>query len=143
MSFVFIAENGNAWCYFWPKPEYFFGFKKEHFGIAIISALVGSIFSIRQILLHICATPPEPTGYGTPVLGMHLYSWAVIIFAASILGCVVFLFLFKEEKKDAKRTPITFERVVFYLILLIAFAEMAATFFECYLGPCCENGPCP
>ncbi len=64
----------------------YFGLKKEHFGIVILSALVGSAFSIRQILLHICPIAGEPSGYGTAVLGMHLYSWAVVIYIASIVG---------------------------------------------------------
>ena len=35
--------------------------------------------STRQILLHI--TPGDP-GYGSVVLGLHLYTWALLIFAA-------------------------------------------------------------
>jgi disulfide bond formation protein DsbB len=121
----------------------YFGFRKEHFGIVILSALIGASFSIRQILLHICPVAGEPTGYGTAVMGMHLYSWAVVIYVASMLGSVVFMFLFKEEKKNTKRQPLTFEKVVFYLIVFLTFANMVATFFECHVGPCCENGPCP
>jgi disulfide bond formation protein DsbB len=121
----------------------YFGFRKEHFGIVILSALIGASFSIRQILLHICPVAGEPTGYGTAVMGMHLYSWAVVIYVASMLGSVVFMFLFKEEKKHTKRQPLTFEKVVFYLIVFLTFANMVATFFECHVGPCCENGPCP
>lgn len=121
----------------------YFGFRKEHFGVVILSALIGSSFSIRQILLHICPVAGEPTGYGTAVMGMHLYSWAVVIYVASIIGSVVFMFLFKEEKKTTKRQPLTFEKVVFYLIVFLIFANMVATFFECQIGPCCENGPCP
>jgi disulfide bond formation protein DsbB len=119
-----------------------FGFRKEHFALVILAALISAIFSIRQILLHICPVPGEPTGYGTVVMGMHLYSWAVVIYGASMLGSVVFLFLFNEEKKNTKRTPLTVEKIIFYLVLLLAFANMIAAFFECHLGPCCENGPC-
>ena len=121
----------------------YFGLKKEHFGIVIISALVGSVFSIRQILLHICPVSGESTGYGTAVLGMHLYSWAVVIYTASIVGSVIFLFLIKDDKKEMERKPFTFEKVAFYLGMLLIFINMVATFFECHFGPCCENGPCP
>ncbi len=121
----------------------YFGFRKEHFGIVILAALIGSSFSIRQILLHICPVAGEATGYGSAVFGMHLYSWAVVIYVASMLGSVIFLFLFKDEKKGLKRTPLTFEKIVFYLIVLLIVANVVATFFECSIGPCCENGPCP
>ena len=121
----------------------YFGFKKEHFAILILAALIGSIYSIRQILLHICAGPGEPTGYGTPILGMHLYSWALIIFILSIVGSAIFLFFIKEEKNGTERIPVRFEKYVFYLSMLLCFANIIAAFFECYFGPCCENGPCP
>ncbi len=119
----------------------FFGFKKEHFGITIIAALIAATFSVRQILLHICPIAGEPTGYGEPFGGMHLYTWAAIIFIACILGSAVFLFFIKEET-DKDRKPALFEKAIFYLILLICFANIIASFFECRLGPCCENGPC-
>jgi len=61
--------------------------------LVIIAALVGSSFSIRQVLLHICPVAGETTGYGDPVLGMHLYTWGVVIFALSIIGSVVFFFI--------------------------------------------------
>ena len=121
----------------------YFGLKKEHFGIVILSALVGSAFSIRQILLHICPVAGEPSGYGTAVLGMHLYSWAVVIYVASIIGSVVFLFFIKDDKKETERKPFTFEKFTFYLSVLLIFINVVATFFECHFGPCCENGPCP
>lgn len=121
----------------------YFGLKKEHFGIVIISALIGSVFSIRQILLHICPVVGESTGYGTAVLGMHLYSWAVVIDVMSIIGSVVFLFLIKDDKSEADRKPFNFEKMIFYLAVLLVFINVVATFFECHFGPCCENGPCP
>lgn len=46
-------------------------------GMGIIGAAAGSVVSVRQILLHIL--PGDP-GYGSPVLGMHLYTWALITF---------------------------------------------------------------
>lgn len=121
----------------------YFGFKKEHFAVLILAALIGSIYSIRQILLHICPVVGEPIGYGTPILGMHLYSWALIIFIMSIVGSSIFLFITKEENNGTERIPSIFERSVFYLSMLLCFANIIAAFFECNFGPCCENGPCP
>jgi len=43
---------------------------------------VGLMISTRQVLLHI--TPDEP-GYGSPVLGLHLYTWAGVVFLVVIL----------------------------------------------------------
>jgi len=50
-------------------------------GLLILGSLLGAAISIRQILLHIL--PGDP-GFGAPVLGYHLYTWALIVFACCI-----------------------------------------------------------
>ncbi len=50
-------------------------------GLLILGSLLGAAISIRQILLHIL--PGDP-GFGSPVLGYHLYTWALIVFACCI-----------------------------------------------------------
>lgn len=119
----------------------FYGFKANHFALVIISALVGLVFSSRQVLLHICPEPGVSPGYGTPIFGMYLYSWGVLIFICSILASAIFLF-FIPENKEKPVAPILIERVAFYLVVIIVLINVIATFFECQLGPCCENGPC-
>ncbi|MGI9470842.1 MAG: disulfide bond formation protein B [Rubripirellula sp.] len=121
----------------------FFGFSKRHFAFVILAALAGGGFSTRQVLLHISPKPGDPLGYGSPFLGMHLYTWGVLIFAACILGSAAFLFLIRDEDSKDPRVPSLFERVVFLFAALLCFGNVVATFFMCHLGPCCENGPCP
>src|SRR5436309_7130076 len=41
-------------------------------GLSILAALLGAAISTRQVLLHIL--PGDP-GFGSPVLGIHLYTW--------------------------------------------------------------------
>ena len=50
-------------------------------GIAIVSALLGVAASGRQVLLHIL--PGDP-GFGTPVFGLHLYTWCLVAFGCQI-----------------------------------------------------------
>ncbi len=119
----------------------YFGFDAKHFAIVIISAVVGSLFSTRQVLLHISPVDGD-TGYGSPIFGMHLYTWGVLIFIASILGSAIFLFFTKKFKPTNKQTILNFEKYVAYLAAFIILINIIATFFECQLGPCCENGPC-
>jgi hypothetical protein len=47
-----------------------------------VGSVVGGAASTRQILLHIL---PGDTGYGEPVLGLHLYTWALITFAIVVI----------------------------------------------------------
>jgi len=120
----------------------FYGFKASHFGLVFIASIIGLIFSTRQVLLHICPEPGVAAGYGSPIFGMYLYSWGVLIFLASILFSAVFLFFLPKKNLD-KSKILRFEYVTFFLVILIILVNVIATFFECQTGPCCENGPCP
>ncbi|MFD0361594.1 disulfide bond formation protein B [Nocardia sp. GCM10030253] len=50
-------------------------------GLAIVGCVAGGFASWRQTMLHIL--PGDP-GYGDPLLGLHLYVWAWILFVAAI-----------------------------------------------------------
>ena len=50
-------------------------------GMAIVAAALGAAVAARQIFLHIL--PGDP-GFGSPVLGLHLYTWCFIAFACQI-----------------------------------------------------------
>ena len=65
------------------------GIKARNYALAILAAAAGSAGSIRQILLHI-STPGDP-GYGPSVLGLHLYTWALVTFIIAIVGCALLL----------------------------------------------------
>jgi disulfide bond formation protein DsbB len=51
-------------------------------GLGTLGAFAGAVFGARQVMLHIL---PGDQGYGAPVLGLHLYSWAFITFAVVIV----------------------------------------------------------
>jgi hypothetical protein len=104
----------------------YFGFDANHFSIVIISALIGALFSVRQIMLHIAPVAAgESTGYGSPILGSAL-----------------FLFSGDRFKPGLNHTVLKFEKYAVYLATLVVFVNVVAAFFECQFGPCCENGPC-
>jgi disulfide bond formation protein DsbB len=72
------------------------------FGMTILASLVGAAASVRQILLHI--VPPDP-GYGPPVLGLHLYSWALLIFECLIASSAIGLFGLQDHPGVPPRGP--------------------------------------
>ena len=72
-------------------------------GIAIVAALLGATASARQVLLHIL--PGDP-GFGTPFLGLHLYTWCLIAFISQIAASGLMLIgsaWLNEEKRIAWR----------------------------------------
>ena len=91
-------------------------------GIAIIAALVGAVVSTRQVLLHIL---PGDQGFGSPLFGLHLYTWSLIAFvcqaAASALMLIAAAWL-KEEPvswRIANVTAIAFAVIVFANLLSV------------------------
>ncbi|GIW81982.1 MAG: hypothetical protein KatS3mg105_3789 [Gemmatales bacterium] len=63
------------------------------YGLSILAAALGASISARQILLHI--VPPDP-GYGTPVLGLHLYTWALVVFVVVLVDSGLNLIFIRE-----------------------------------------------
>lgn len=55
---------------------------------------------IRQILLHII---PPNAGYGPPVMGLHLYTWAAIVFGCLIASSAVGLCGLQEKASPLPR----------------------------------------
>ena len=103
-----------------------FGIKVQHYGLVILGALVGRIFALRQIAMHIC--PDFPT-YGQAVLGLDLYIWTFIIFSCAIFACAV-LTIFYGFTKTKVFPPVwgAGERVAFWLIALITVSNIFSTF---------------
>lgn len=119
-----------------------FGIKPMHYGISIISALIGAAVSTRQILLHIVPKDSGITGYGDAVMGMHLYTWALIVFLASILGIALLMILAKEFKDDEvveNNSLSKIQKVVFVIFIVLAFSNMLGVFLECGFSICPDD----
>ncbi len=112
------------------------GFRPAHYGLMLLSALLGFAVSLRQITLHWGSNAP---GYGLPVLGHYLYTWAAIGFAIIIILIATALILeqginieYKVQKKWGK--------ALIGLFLFLILANGISTFLEC--GPfACPGDP--
>lgn len=111
-----------------------FGIKVQHYGLAILSALLGRIVALRQISLHVC---PQFTTFGEPVFGLDLYVWAFLVFTCSIFACAVLLILYGYAK-HTNHSPQwgLLEKIAFGLVVFITLANMLTSFIDCGLTPC-------
>lgn len=120
-----------------------FGIKPMHYGISIISALIGAAVSTRQVLLHIVPTADGVTGFGDAVMGLHLYTWALVVFLASILGIALLMAFAKDSKENGQEeennTLSKPQKAVFALFIALAFANTLGAFLECGISPCPED----
>lgn len=111
-----------------------FGIKAQHYGLAILSALIGRIFSLKQISMHVC---PEFPTYGRAVFGFDLYVWAFIVFTCSIFACALLTIFFGYTKKrDFSPSWGFLDRIAFWAVFLITLCNLITTFMRCGLGTC-------
>jgi disulfide bond formation protein DsbB len=92
------------------------------FAWCIFASFVGAAVSIRQILLHI--VPPD-LGYGPPVLGLHLYSWALIVFCCLILSSALGLLGVSDQPRAF---PSVITNRIGALVIVIGAVIALATF---------------
>jgi disulfide bond formation protein DsbB len=96
------------------------------YGVSIIAALAGAAISARQIALHL--VPPDP-GYGEPVLGLHLYTWAFITFCIVLIFCGVSLVFARELAPAAVRWRIP-SAILIGVFLALIVANLGVVFVE-------------
>lgn len=129
-----------------PIMNLMWGLRPQHYAISILAALMGSAGSVRQILLHI---QPDDPGYGPPVLGLHLYTWALITFVIGIAGISVLLLFprqFSAGDEGILKTPYGIPWWILGVavgivtwVVLDALVIAASVPFECGLGPCPDD----
>ncbi len=112
------------------------GIKVAHYGLMILAALLGLTIAFRQVFLHVT---PGDLGYGSPLLGLFLYTWSAIGFGL-IIGLNALALLFEKgftERKEIKPSFITKLLMVFFLLLILA--NGVSTFLECGFFICTDN----
>lgn len=109
------------------------GFSPRHYGVILLGAVTGMIFAGRQVLLHIV---PGTGAYGTPVLGLHYYTWDVVTFGiAIILSAFALMFNRQFEQRQARRLGFV-ATLAIVLMVVVAGANVATTLLECGFQVC-------
>lgn len=119
-----------------------FGAQPLHYALTLLGALFGLAVSGRQVLLHIM---PGGSGYGAPLLGLHLYTWALILFFAVIAVVAVLMILSgrPEHHNTDHQAALRFRgiyRLAAYLLIAATLANAINSFLLC--GPLeCSGNP--
>jgi len=139
-----IQRSGMIGLAVGPVMNLMWGIRASHYALSILAAMVGAAGSIRQILLHI--EPGDP-GYGPAILGLHLYTWALVTFVIAIVGCAVMLLWDApfQEKDQGIRYAKSWFRVVALTAIFWAFAYLViigiSVIPECGLEMCPDDPP--
>ena len=118
-----------------------FGSQPAHYGVVVLVALFGLAVAGRQVLVHIV---PGDAGYGPPLLGLHLYTWTFIFFAATLLGVGMLLLLSGREPETRREgrhaLPMGgLSRLAAWLLILVTLANAVASFVLCGPIECPDN----
>ena len=121
------------------------GPRPSHYAIMLISALFGISVAVRQVLLHIV---PGTGTYGSPVFGLHYYSWSVLLFFGVLIGTAFMLFFERqyvdgvgeyEDKSGVSYGENGLERFAVIFLLVLVGANVVSTFLECGPLVCADN----
>lgn len=118
-----------------------YGARPRHYALMLLAALYGGSVSIRQILLHIV---PGTGHYGSPVMGLHYYTWAAICFFLILLGTAIMLMFDRQYTSDTSSNPRfggnKLAKIAFFVLLALAALNAVSTLIEC--GPTiCADPP--
>lgn len=117
------------------------GIRSSHYAIVILGALAGAAIALRQVALHVV---PGTGAYGEPLLGLHFYTWAFLLFGLIIAGAAVLLLFGRQFANIAGDGPETPSRSRLVQAALIVFAILTlmngvSTLAECGGGLCPDN----
>lgn len=126
---MILAAIGPAFVILQGRNQNRYGFTiiGSGFGMSIMAAVGGMSVSARQVLLHI--QPGDP-GYGMPVFGVHLYTWALVVFLVVIVvSGITVLFEPNLHVKPPRKLP-WFSKATLVLFGAIILANAVAVLLE-------------
>ena len=110
------------------------GPRPAHYGFAIVAAVAGAAFALRQVSLHVI---PGTGSYGSPFLGYHFYTWAFILFSVMIVELAIISSLPQQYSETVRALPwkeqSRLSRFAVYVAVLLIALNVILTFAEC--GP--------
>lgn len=111
-----------------------FGSSESHYGVALVSALVGAVAAGRQVLARVA---PGTDALGPTILGLHFDTWAVLVFGVVVLFCAVMLFIevqFMEGVRDV-RVGVIAQSLAWFFVA-VALANAVSTLLLCGIEAC-------
>ena len=124
----YLQRMGMSLAAMGPALVILHGVKVRFFGMTIVAAALGGSISVHQILLHICSTT-DP-GYGTPVLGLHLYTWAFIVFVIMTVVSAIHLWIHEEGTAYRPEKLSGFSKFCLWLFAAVLAANAVIAFLE-------------
>jgi disulfide bond formation protein DsbB len=118
-----------------------FNIHPGHYTLSLLSALLTAAMSVRQIFLHVI--PGDP-GYGSSLLGLHLYTW-VFLLCVSVIGYIAIIFSISPQYSEIPSSMLKskslqwLSHLAFTIVFLLTVFNGISTYLECGFKACPEN----
>lgn len=115
-----------------------FGLRPSHYAVIILSAVFTSAVALRQVALHVI---PGSGAYGSPFLGMHLYTWCfliamlIVILATFMMGIDAQYFALPSKSRSFRKTV----NLLFLIITIALIGNLISVFLQCGFSACPDN----
>lgn len=115
-----------------------YGFKASHYAFSLFGLLFMIFTGMRQVLLHIV---PGSEAYGAPLLGIHLYTWIVIMGFVGILYVAFVLLWHNSDASDIllSKQAKSWGSIAVYSIWVLVLLNVINAFMICGFGICPDN----
>lgn len=113
-----------------------FGPAPLHYGLVILGALYGAAAAARQVLLHIV---PGSGAYGSPLWGLHLYTWSLVLFLVVIAGIALLLLLEGQFERLRPWLAGGWQKFVVGFYVVVTVLVGVSAFAECGPGECPDD----
>lgn len=112
-----------------------------HYTLSLLAALLTAAISVRQIFLHVL--PGDP-GYGSPLLGLHLYTWVFLLCVAVIIYIAIILsispqYTNKGAKQPKEKSFHVLKQLAFITVFLLTVLNAISIYLECGFKPCPDD----
>ncbi|TXI94324.1 MAG: disulfide bond formation protein B [Neisseriales bacterium] len=104
----------------------------KNYLLVIIAGLIQMAISLEFIVRHIV---PGSGSYGSPVFGLHMYSWNFIFTVLIIIYCCI-AGLISNNISNNQNKPTLILKLIIALLFLTLFANTISTFVECGIYSC-------
>lgn len=112
--------------------------KSEYDIIIITSILFTMLVAVRQVLIHIA---PHDPGYGSAFLGIHFYTWSVLLSMVLITSMALISVINISLSKFFTNLPYVdlLPKILRITIIILVFINVVSTYLECGFTMCPAN----
>ncbi len=119
-----------------------YGAHPAHYGLSLLAAVLTGLIALRQVSLHIT----DSEGYGSAVLGLHMYSWVFVIAVIAVVYIAIVMSYAGQygqyaldTSADTSKAFQRFSWLAFVVLSFMVFADVATVLLECGFHECPDN----